>query len=244
MLLNDCFSHINAGSHPGFFFLSIFLGVPDARPDRKASAYARHRQFGKIQKNKDFKYEEKDSERVRENTQIRSRNAIHVSQVGVRLRQPCCYKTILVCLSLGTPKMLDVGTRIRTRRKELGLTQNDICREAGISKGFFSDVENGKRNLSSSHLLDISVVLDCSCDHLLKGGKEYSNAVMKKNSRKNDLEELKVVSVQLSKMAKRHAELHHPLAESYNECIRKMFVLGCFSTDDQCGKELFIDDLR
>lgn len=73
--------------------------------------------------------------------------------------------------------MLDVGTRIRSRRKELGFTQNDICREARISKGFLSDVENGKRNLSSSHLLDISIVLDCSCDYLLKGGKDYPNAV-------------------------------------------------------------------
>jgi|688.fasta_scaffold53804_4 transcriptional regulator with XRE-family HTH domain len=73
--------------------------------------------------------------------------------------------------------MLDVGARIRSRRKELGFTQRDICREARISKGFLSDVENGKRNLSSSHLLDISIVLDCSCDYLLKGGKDYSNAV-------------------------------------------------------------------
>jgi len=70
--------------------------------------------------------------------------------------------------------MQHVGARIRSRRKELGFTQNDICREAGISKGFLSDVENGKRNLSSSHLLDISIVLECSCDFLLKGVKDYS----------------------------------------------------------------------
>lgn len=65
--------------------------------------------------------------------------------------------------------METVGQRIRTRRKQLGLTQADLCARAGLSPGFLSEVENGNRNLSSGNLLDVAKALSCSCDWLLTG---------------------------------------------------------------------------
>lgn len=67
--------------------------------------------------------------------------------------------------------MQDVGKRIRDRRKSLGLTQDQLCQQVRISKSFLSEVETGKRNLSSSNLLDLAKALGCSCDFLLVGGE-------------------------------------------------------------------------
>lgn len=66
--------------------------------------------------------------------------------------------------------MKDVGKRIRDKRKSLGLTQDRLCDLTGISKSFLSEVETGKRNLSSAHLLEIAKALGVSCDYLLIGG--------------------------------------------------------------------------
>lgn len=66
--------------------------------------------------------------------------------------------------------MKDVGKRIRDKRKSLGLTQDRLCEIVGISKSFLSEVETGKRNLSSSNLLDLAKALGVSCDYLLVGG--------------------------------------------------------------------------
>lgn len=66
--------------------------------------------------------------------------------------------------------MQDVGKRIRDKRKSLGLTQDQLCQQVKISKPFLSEVETGKRNLSSSNLLDLAKALGVSCDYLLVGG--------------------------------------------------------------------------
>ena len=62
-----------------------------------------------------------------------------------------------------------VGDRIREIRDELGLTQDQLASHAGLSKGFLSDVENNKRNLSSRNLLSIANAVGTSVDYLLRG---------------------------------------------------------------------------
>ena len=65
--------------------------------------------------------------------------------------------------------MPTVGARIRSRRDELGWTQDDLARKAGISKSFLSDIENGKRNVGAEKLLDIGRALSRSLDFLMTG---------------------------------------------------------------------------
>lgn len=65
--------------------------------------------------------------------------------------------------------MSTVGNRIRSRREELGWTQDELARNAGISKSFLSDLENGKRNVGADKLLDIARALSLSLDFLMKG---------------------------------------------------------------------------
>ncbi|MDE0125771.1 MAG: helix-turn-helix transcriptional regulator [Bryobacterales bacterium] len=65
--------------------------------------------------------------------------------------------------------MPTVGDRIREIREDLALTQEELASRAGLSKGFLSDVENNKRNLSSRNLLGIANAVGTSIDYLLRG---------------------------------------------------------------------------
>lgn len=65
--------------------------------------------------------------------------------------------------------MTTVGERIRARRQELGWTQQELARRAGISNSFLSDLENGRRSVSAENLLEIARVLQRSLDFLMQG---------------------------------------------------------------------------
>jgi transcriptional regulator with XRE-family HTH domain len=65
--------------------------------------------------------------------------------------------------------MNSLGARIRARRVELGWIQEQLAVKVGMSIGFLSDLENGKRNISAANLKRIAQVLDLSLDFLMKG---------------------------------------------------------------------------
>lgn len=65
--------------------------------------------------------------------------------------------------------MANTGDRIQAIREKRGLTQDQLADKAKISTGFLSDVENGKRNVSSENLLKIANALGASVDYLLRG---------------------------------------------------------------------------
>jgi len=69
---------------------------------------------------------------------------------------------------------MEIGTRIKQRRKELGLTQVQIHAKTGISSGNLSLIENGKTLPSYSALINLSELLQCSIDYLLKGNSSNS----------------------------------------------------------------------
>lgn len=69
---------------------------------------------------------------------------------------------------------LEIGKRIKDRRKELHLTQLDIKEKTGISSGNMSDIERGNRLPAANTLLQLSEVLQCSIDYLLRGKSSIS----------------------------------------------------------------------
>lgn len=67
------------------------------------------------------------------------------------------------------PTKQTVGERIKSRRSELGWTQDVLAEKAGISKSFLSDLENSKRSVGADKLLDIARALGVSIDYLMTG---------------------------------------------------------------------------
>lgn len=55
--------------------------------------------------------------------------------------------------------------RIRTKR---GITQGDIARSLGVSRGFVSNIENGKTNPTLATIARLANAVGASTDELLK----------------------------------------------------------------------------
>jgi len=64
---------------------------------------------------------------------------------------------------------MSIGDRIRTRRNELGWTQEKLAEQAGISTSFLSELETGKRSVGAANLMGLSRALGVSLDFLMKG---------------------------------------------------------------------------
>src|SRR5580765_4465461 len=65
--------------------------------------------------------------------------------------------------------MPTIGDRIKAIRENLGWTQEKLAEEAKISKSFLSDVENNKRDISSTNVLKIANTTGSSLEYLLRG---------------------------------------------------------------------------
>lgn len=66
--------------------------------------------------------------------------------------------------------MIKIGDTIRARRQALGWTLEQLATEAKVSKGFLSDLENGKRkSAGGAYLNSIATALRISVDQLLSG---------------------------------------------------------------------------
>ena len=65
--------------------------------------------------------------------------------------------------------MPTIGDRIKEVRERRNWTQERLALETKISKGFLSEVENNKRNISTEYVLRIAGVLGASLDYLLRG---------------------------------------------------------------------------
>lgn len=65
--------------------------------------------------------------------------------------------------------MAVIGDRIHQLREEKKWTLEQLSKATGISKGFLSDVENDRKNISSQVLLKVANALGASVDYLLRG---------------------------------------------------------------------------
>lgn len=65
-----------------------------------------------------------------------------------------------------------MGQRVAQLREKRGWTQRELAESAGMSVTFLSEIENGKRNVSSEMLLRLADALNASLDYLLRGSAE------------------------------------------------------------------------
>ena len=64
---------------------------------------------------------------------------------------------------------LEIGQRIKERRKELRLNREELARLTGYSNNFIQEVERGRSGLSSESLRAFSIALNVSVDHIVFG---------------------------------------------------------------------------
>lgn len=81
----------------------------------------------------------------------------------------------------------DIGQRIKKRRKELNLTQNQVRVACGISSGALSEIENGNRAPSIIIFHALAEVLDCSMDWLATGFQDTKHQNHDISSSENSL---------------------------------------------------------
>ncbi len=68
-----------------------------------------------------------------------------------------------------------VGDRIRRRRKELALTQQQLAAGAGVNQGYLSSIERGQVNPTRRMIDALSIALDMPQSVLIGGGADHDS---------------------------------------------------------------------
>lgn len=86
----------------------------------------------------------------------------------------------------------EIGLRIRQRRMELNITQQQIQAITSISTGNLSCIENGKYFPSATALLELSKTLHCSIDWILTG--VINNSLFSTSTELSSIEEINLLN--------------------------------------------------
>ena len=73
---------------------------------------------------------------------------------------------------------IDIGNRIRIKRKANNVTQEKLAEHCDISVGFLSNIETGNKTASLETLYKISLSLKASLDYLIFGFETDDNYIM------------------------------------------------------------------
>ena len=70
----------------------------------------------------------------------------------------------------------EIGQRLFTRRKRLGMTQEDLAEQAGVSAQTISFAEQGRKAMRADTIIGVCGALEISADYLLFGKITPENA--------------------------------------------------------------------
>lgn len=73
------------------------------------------------------------------------------------------------------PLNMEMGGRIRSIRKKVGLTSEQLAAKMDISNQFLSDVERGKKSFSYENLIKLCRILCVSTDYILLGSEKSND---------------------------------------------------------------------
>lgn len=65
--------------------------------------------------------------------------------------------------------LVELGGRIRSQRKRISLTQEELALVAGVDRSYFGAVERGERNITFTVLCRLCVALECDVASLTCG---------------------------------------------------------------------------
>lgn len=64
-------------------------------------------------------------------------------------------------------KLVRLGAAIRARRKELGISQEELANTSGVERSNMGKIERGENNLSILNLARIAAALQCKAADIL-----------------------------------------------------------------------------
>ena len=67
----------------------------------------------------------------------------------------------------------EFGDRIRSRRSELGLSQEALADRAGLQRAYIGQLESGMRNVGLDNLARLARALESDLGKLLEGLEKY-----------------------------------------------------------------------
>lgn len=65
--------------------------------------------------------------------------------------------------------LCEIGKRIQTRRKQLGITQEQLANLMDVSIQMVSNLERGNKSIRIENLVNLSRILQVSTDYILTG---------------------------------------------------------------------------
>lgn len=69
------------------------------------------------------------------------------------------------------PVPVSIGLRVRARRQELGLSQEQLAERSGLHRTYVGSIERGERNVASVNLVRLAEALEIDAGELLRGLK-------------------------------------------------------------------------
>ena len=69
----------------------------------------------------------------------------------------------------------EIGQRIKTLRKERGITATFVAQKIGTTSSVLSEIERGKSNPTIDKLIGLSDVFNVSIDYIVRGNKNNEN---------------------------------------------------------------------
>ena len=73
---------------------------------------------------------------------------------------------------------MSIGTRIKERREELGITQVELAEKLGVTKGAVGNYETDRGSPKASMLYKVFDVLDCDANYIFQDERKPSNAAV------------------------------------------------------------------
>lgn len=83
-----------------------------------------------------------------------------------------------------------IGSKIRERRKSLGITQEYIAEQLDVNPSHISNIECGRANPSLTALIKIANTLHCSVDYFICGEYTYQLGNENDNEKRDILEDM------------------------------------------------------
>ena len=68
--------------------------------------------------------------------------------------------------------LTQLGSTIRQRRQELGLSQEDLAEKSGLHRNYIGGVERGERNIGFINLVRVAEALEMPLSRLMKEMEE------------------------------------------------------------------------